>query len=387
MDSKPRLDSVRIGVALAVLLPLVAPAAPAPAHEPVAEDVAAEMAEAANRFLASLDDAQRERVLLDFNGQQRTFWHYFPSSMLASQGGRPGLPIKEMSPEQRALAHGLLSTALSHKGYLQAMTIVALEAVLRDMEGGSSARDPEMYHVVVFGKPTTKSTWGWRFEGHHVSVNLTLVDGRHFSATPSFFGSNPARVKQGRLKGVEALAAEQQLARRLVQSLSPEQRKLAVIAEKAPRDIITGAERKVSGERFQPPQGIPFEKLDEQQQKMLRELAGQFVAKYRSEIVDQIDAREPLTLGPGTHFAWAGGFEPGEGHYYRIQTPHYLFEYDNTQAGANHIHTVWRQFDGDFGEDLLRAHYETSPHHQEEQGSRGSGCGSPHKLASPGPMR
>ena len=136
-----------------------------------------------------------------------------------------------------------------------------------------------------------------------------------------------------------------------------------MIAEKAPRDIITGAERSVAGSRFQPPQGVPFEKLDADQQKMLLELVGHFAAKYRKQIVDEIGERTPVIDGRGMHFAWAGGFEPGEGHYYRVQTPHFLFEYDNTQNGANHVHAVWRQFDGDFGEDLLRQHYETSAHH------------------------
>jgi hypothetical protein len=181
--------------------------------------------------------------------------------------------------------------------------------------------------------------------------------------TPSFFGSNPAVVQAGPFEGLETLAPEQQLARELVRSLSPEQRKLAVIAEKAPRDIITGVERNVVSSRFQPPRGVPFEKLNGQQQETLLKLVGKFAAKYRKTILDEVGRRTPILEGRGRHFAWAGGVEPGEGHYYRIQTPHFLFEYDNTQNGANHIHAVWRQFDGDFGADLLRRHYETSPHH------------------------
>jgi hypothetical protein len=245
------------------------------------------------------------------------------------------------------------------------MTIIALEAILRDLEDGNPARDPEMYHVAVYGKPSTKDTWGWSFEGHHLSVNLTLVEGQRFCVTPSFFGSNPAVVQAGPFKGLDTLASEQQLARELVRSLTPEQRNLAVIAEKAPRDIVSGAERNVAKSQFQPPQGISFEKLNAKQQEMLLNLVRQFAAKYRTQILKQIGQRTPIIEGRGMHFAWAGGFEPGEGHYYRIQTPHFLFEYDNTQNGANHIHTVWRQFDGDFGEDLLRRHYETSPHHKE----------------------
>ena len=334
------------------------------------DEVAGEMAGAARRLIASLDDGQRERVTIDFESPERTFWHYFPSTMLESRGGRPGLPIKEMTPEQRVLAHALVSTALSHKGYRQSMTIISLEAVLRDLENGNSARDPQLYHVAVFGEPSTEKTWGWCFEGHHLSINVTLVDGQRFRVTPSFFGSNPAKVRQGRLEGVEVLAVEQHLARRLVRSLSPEQRKAAVIAAEAPRDILTGADRKVDRGRFQPPQGIPFEKLDQRQRKMLFELVNEFAAKYRPPIVEQIDGRTPIADGRGMHFAWAGGFEPGRGHYYRVQTPEFLFEYDNTQAGANHIHAVWRQFDGDFGDDLLGAHYESAHHHRHDHAHR-----------------
>jgi len=358
-----RLDSCRYG---ALLLSLLLGSSLARSAPVLADDVAVEMAAAADRLIMSLDDEQRERAVLDFESPKRTFWHYFPSTMLESRGGRPGLPLKEMTPEQRMATHALLSTALSHKGYQQATTIVMLEAVLRDLEDGNPMRDPQLYHVAVFGEPSTEKTWGWCFEGHHLSINLTLVDGQRFCVTPSFFGSNPAKVKQGRFQGVEVLATEQNLARRLVRSLSPEQRMSAVIAAEAPRDVLTSADRNVSQDRFQPPQGIPFEKLNGQQQEMLIELVGEFAAKYRPPIIDQIDGQTPIGDGPGMHFAWAGSFEPGQGHYYRIQTPDFLFEYDNTQDGANHIHAVWRQFDGDFGDDLLRVHYETSQHHQHD---------------------
>ena len=337
------------------------------ADDVVADDVVAEIVRAADRFIMSLDDGQREQAVLDFGNPKRTFWHYFPSTMLQSQGGRPGLSMKEMTPGQRVLAHSLVSAALSHKGYQQAMTIVSLETVLRDLENGNPARDPELYHVAVFGKPSTEKTWGWCFEGHHLSINVTLVDGRRFRVTPSFFGSNPAQARRGRFQGVEVLAVEQHLARRLARSLSPEQRKSAVIATKAPRDILTGADREVSRSRFQPPQGIPFEKLNEQQQKMLLKLVSEFALKYRPTIIDQIDRQTRIANGRNMHFAWAGGFEPGQGHYYRIQTAEFLFEYDNTQGGANHVHAVWRQFDGDFGDDLLRTHYDTARHHRHAQ--------------------
>jgi hypothetical protein len=322
------------------------------------------MAEAARRLLKSLDDQQRKQVCIEFDTERRTFWHYVPDSMLESQGGRRGLAIKKMSAEQRVLVHALLNTALSHRGYLQSMTIMMLESILRDLENGNPTRDPELYHLAIHGEPSTSKTWGWSFEGHHLSVNLTLVDGQRFSVTPSFFGSNPAVVPSGPFKGLDTLESEQKLARALVRSLTPDQRNLALIAAQAPRDIVTGADREVLERQFQPAQGIPFDKLNTQQQQMLLDLVRHYAAKYRSQIIDQIGQRTPIIDGRGMYFAWAGGVASGEGHYYRIQTPHFLFEYDNTQNGANHIHAVWRQFDGDFGADLLRHHYQTSPHHK-----------------------
>ncbi len=331
---------------------------PATAH-----DVPAEMTEAASRFLKSLKEEQRTKVAIPFEGDKRVSWHFIPSSMMDARGGRRGLPMKEMTPEQTTLAHGLLNTALSHKGHLQSMTIMALEAVLRDIENGNPARDPAMYHVAVYGTPSTEKSWGWSVEGHHLSVNVMLVDGQHFSVTPSFFGSNPAIVQSGPFKGLDTLAAEQHLARELVNSLSTEQRKAAIIAEKAPSDVVTGAQRQVGKSQFDPPQGIAYDKLTDEQQEKLLNLVRQFAGKYRTPILEQIQQRAPIDDGKEMYFAWAGSLEPGKGHYYRIQTPRYLFEYDNTQNGANHVHAVWRQFDGDFGEDLLRHHYENSPHH------------------------
>lgn len=335
-------------------------ATPVTAHD----NVPAEMVSAAAHFLQSLDAGQREKVVIPFDSDRRQAWHFIPSSMMDAHGGRRGLPMKEMSPSQRLLAHGLLSTALSHPGYLQAVSIMALESVLRDLENGNAARDSEMYHVSIHGTPASDKTWGWSFEGHHLSVNLTLVEGQRFAVTPSFFGSNPAIVPSGAQQGQQVLAAEQELARALMRSLSEEQRKLAVIAEQAPSDIITGADRKVLRERIGSPQGIPFSALSETQQKQLLALVDQFANKYRRPIVEQIEQRVPLADGKDMVFAWAGGWEPGQGHYYRIQTPAFLFEYDNTQNNANHVHAVWRQFDGDFGEDLLRKHYETSHDHE-----------------------
>ena len=250
---------------------------------------------------------------MPFDADKRQAWHYIPSSMMDAQGGRRGLELKRMTPQQRLFAIGLLNTALSHHGQLQATTIMALETVLRDIENGNPARDSEMYHVAIYGTPAADRTWGWSFEGHHLSVNLMLIDGTRFSVTPSFWGSNPAVVKTGPLEGLDTLAVEQQLARELARSLTDQQKQKAVIAQNAPRDVITAAKRKVDRGDFDPPQGIPFGELDASQQEMLLRLVREYALKYRQPIVDQIAQRAPIIDGNGMVFAWAGGMEPGKG--------------------------------------------------------------------------
>ena len=268
-----------------------------------------------------------------------------------------------MTPRQRAFAHALLRSSLSQKAYRQSVTIIALESVLHDLENKNPKRDPKLYYVSIFGEPSPRDTWAWRFEGHHLSINVTLVNGKLISVTPSFYGANPAHVKAGPLEGTRVLAAEEDLARRLVQSLSDEQKKQAIIAVNAPRDIITRQKRKANKGAFLPAKGIRFERLTGDQQAMLRQLVDEYVSKYRPAIIAQIDKRRKIFDGKEMVFAWAGGLQPGQGHYYRVQTPTFLFEYDNTQNKANHVHSVWRHFDGDFGADLLRQHYEAAHSH------------------------
>ncbi|MCA9103545.1 MAG: DUF3500 domain-containing protein [Planctomycetales bacterium] len=323
-----------------------------------AHDPAEEMAEAASRLLQSLNEQQREQAVYTFTDDQRQNWHYLPDSFIKPDGTRYGLPLEQMTAAQQALAYGLVSSGLSHRGYLTAMTITSLEEVLHELENGNPIRRPELYYVTVFGTPGDAQTWGWRFEGHHLSVNVTIVDGKLFSVTPSFFGSNPAVVPQGPRAGLRTLADEELLARALVKSLSPEQQKTAVIEVDAPDDIITSESRNVDRGAFTPPRGVASSDLNDEQCKALLALIRAYAERFRPEIVVQIDQRTQLFDLGDVYFAWAGGLEPGDRHYYRVQTPVFLIEYDNTQNDANHVHAVWRDFDGDFGEDLLRRHYE-----------------------------
>ena len=345
---------------LVVCLCLTTAANLANAHEP-----AAEMATAAQRFLDALDEKQRKDVVYEMSDEERRNWHFVPDKFIRPDGVRYGLAMETMSAEQKSLAYALVNAGLSHRGYLTAMTIMSLEKILHDLENGNPIRRPELYYVTIFGTPGDEQAWGWRFEGHHLSLNFTIVDGELYSVTPSFFGSNPGIVKEGPRQGLWTLRDEEQMARDLMKSLSDKQRQAATLSDTAPDDILTREERKADRGLFSPGEGVAFVDLDPAQQKALLALVKVYAERFRPEIVDQINARTKLFDLADVRFAWAGGTEAGEGHYYRVQTPKFLFEYDNTQNNANHVHAVWRDFDGDFGDDLLRKHYDE--HHAKQR--------------------
>jgi hypothetical protein len=312
-----------------------------------------EMADAANHFLAALSPEQRAKATFEFKSDERQNWHFIPKQ-------RNGLPFKELAPAQNKLAQALLASGMSARGYIKATTIMSLEQVLKDMEKGSGpTRDPDLYFVSVFGKPGEKATWGWRVEGHHLAINFTIVNGEHISATPSFMGSNPAEIKEGARRGLRVLADEELVARELVKSLDGAQRKLAVFADTAPKDIITSAVRKAKPLEEV---GLISAKMTSGQRELLQKLIKEYLYRHRSEIADRDLAKIDTAGLDRIYFAWAGGLEPGQGHYYRVQGPSFLLEYDNVQNNNNHIHAVWRDFESDFGEDLLRKHYEQVKH-------------------------
>lgn len=317
-----------------------------------AEKAGADMAKAAEKFLASLDPVQQAKASFALNSDERRNWHFVPKARL-------GLPLKEMTESQRELARGLLRSGLSQRGYAEATTIMSLELVLFDMEKKNPKRDPELYYFSVFEKPGRTNNWGWRVEGHHVSINFTIANGEEISTTPFFLGSNPGEVKEGARKGVRVLGNEEDLGRRLVQSLTPEQKKIAIIATNAPKEIFTSNARQVKPLE---PVGLAQAQMSKNQRELLIQLIKEYLFRTRPEIA-QADMAEIERAGVGAiTFAWAGGLERGEPHYYRVQGSTFLLEYDNTQNNANHVHTVWRDFRNDFGEDLLRQHYEQSPH-------------------------
>lgn len=314
------------------------------AHTP-----AEEMAEAASRFLAALTPEQKAKCTFELKDDERLNWHFIPRE-------RKGIAFGELDSAQRNLAHGLLASGLSQRGYLKATTIISLEEILKSVEQGRGpVRDAERYFVSIFGTPHAEKAWGWRVEGHHLSLNFTVAGGANIAVTPSFLGSNPAEVRSGPRKGLRTLAAEEDLARQLVQALDEEQRRVAVYTNTAPADIITGADRKA---RLLSPTGLSAAKLTREQSEVLWALIKEYVYRHRHEVADE-DLKKIQAAGlDKLSFAWAGGLEKGQPHYYRIQGPTFLMEYDNTQNGANHIHAVWRDLESDFGEDLLRKHYD-----------------------------
>jgi len=308
------------------------------------------MTETANRFLAALSPEQRAKATFQFADDERMDWHYIPKE-------RKGLPLREMTPYQKHLASALLASGLSQTAYIKAVTIMSLEDVLKIMENDNGEhRNPEKYHFTVFGTPADTGTWGWRVEGHHLSQNYTVANGQVVDG-PSFFGSNPAEVRQGPRKGLRVLSAEDDMGFELIRALDEPLQKIAIVNSKAYADILSAAKRNaaLAGQ----PTGLSAARLNTKEFDLLRALAELYARNLPDELahrrMEQIDR-----AGRNAYFAWAGGVNPGDPHYYRIQTSTFLIELDDTQDNANHIHSVWRDLRDDFGGDLLKAHYETS---------------------------
>lgn len=308
------------------------------------------MSDAAKNFLNSLTPEQKAKAVMPLNDEERMNWFYTPVP-------RKGLPLKEMTTAQQKLAFALLNAGLSQRGFIKATSIMSLEDVLRVMENGKGpTRDPDLYFFSIFGEPSESGTWGYRVEGHHVSQNFTIVNGKVIGA-PSFFGTNPAEVREGPRKGLRVLAREEDLGRDLVQSLNPDQLKTAMVDQKAYGDILTTNSRQAALKGQ--PSGLQASKMNASQKEMLQHLLDEYANNVPEELA-QAREEQIKKSGANLYFAWAGGTHPGDPHYYRIQSSSFLVEYDDTQNNANHIHSVWRDFDGDFGRDLLKEHYQAS---------------------------
>ena len=338
------------------LLLLAASLMPVPPST-AADALSERLAGAASAFLATLAPAERAKVQLAFDSDERFNWFYIPKD-------REGLPLKQMSPAQQKAALHLIETGLSQKGYSKAQAIRALDLVLAEIEKDPVRRDPEKYYLTLFGEPSPTGTWGMRWEGHHVSLHWTLVNGVAIATTPQFFGSNPAEVRDGPQKGTRVLHAEEDLGRALVTSLAAEQRAVAVLSPKAPDDILTTNTRKAA---IQENAGLAYKAMTPAQRGMLLSLIEEYASTQPKALAAERVAKLKKAGLDEVKFAWMGGIEKGALHYYRVQGPTFLIEYDCVQNEGNHIHAVWRDFDGDFGVDLLEQHYKKSAHHHGQQ--------------------
>jgi len=313
------------------------------------------MRQAAERLLAAVPESARAKITRPFDDRDRLDWHYTPRS-------RNGAALKELDARGREAVHALLKTALSAAGYRKAVNIIELELILREIETFGLMRDPERYHLTIYGAPDPKAAWGWRFEGHHLSLNFTLAGDRAAADAPSFFGANPATVpknaKFGTKQGMRVLGAEEDEARALLASFDAAQRREAVFDARTYGDIVTGNADKVdpTSDALRPV-GIAGAKLDEKQRAQLLKLIEVYAGSFEAGLAQARLARVREGGVEEIRFGWAGPIERGKPHYYRIQGPRFLIEFDASQNDGNHVHTVWRDFSGDFGRDLLRQHY------------------------------
>jgi hypothetical protein len=343
-----RFTSIRVVMAAVLMAALAAGAVIS------AQRTSNAMATAATRFLDSLTPEQRKQAAFQLESAEYVRWNFIPDETFPRQG----LTFKDMTEPQRKLAHELLKSGLSDRGYLTYTAIIQLENILRAIEGGiKMARDPEVYHFSVFGQPSANGTWGWRVEGHHVSLRFTVVKGRIISSTPSFAGANPAEVRDGPQKGQRTLAILEDSARDLVTALDTTQRTTAIISATAPNDILTNNKLDISPLS---PAGLTASSMTPAQRDLLMKVldayAGLMTPEVAADRLAKIKAAGIEKIG----FAWAGPIERGQRYYYRVQGPTFLIELDNTQGNGNHVHSVWRDFQGDFGRDVLREHIKTA---------------------------
>jgi hypothetical protein len=293
--------------------------------------------------LNSLTPQQALQVKFGYDDAERLNWHFIPRV-------RKGLPIRDLEGEPLRRAQALLQSGLSPAGYAQAMDIMGLEEILYLLEPGERAerrerRDPRKYYFSVFGTPELTGTWGWRIEGHHISLNFSVKDGQVVSSTPEFFGANPGSIEAGPGRSIRVLAPEEDLARQILKSASPEQLKVLWVDKKAPDDLRGGG---VAQPENTPAVGLKAGDMTADQKALLAQVMTEYLKNMPSDVEqkrrDEVNAAGVDNL----YFAWWGDQERNERHYYRIQGPTFIIEYNNTQNQANHVHSMWRQLAGDF---------------------------------------
>jgi hypothetical protein len=314
------------------------------------EPAGIKMARAAETFLGRLDREQRARAIFPFEDEERLHWHFIPLQYDRNTPRRKGMRLEQMDAEQRAAALDLLRAGTSSDGYIKATTIMSLETILHELEkGGSAVRNPGWYFFTIFGTPSRTGRWGWRVEGHHLSLNFVVDGGKVVSATPAFFGANPAVAKAGPRKGTRVLPEAEDLARELTQTLTDDQRRTARQEKQFP-EVQGGSRAPAVSE----PKGLPGSKMTREQQALLLRLLESYARRLPAD-VGESEMSEVRSNGlDQVYFAYAGELKDGSPHTYRIQGPTVLVEFLNVQSDsagnpANHIHSVWRNIRGDFG--------------------------------------
>ena len=308
------------------------------------------MLDACSSLLESLSPDQRSVTTYPYLDGERIFWYYPPLN-------RHGLPLRDMDADQRGLAYRLMATGLTDSSYERAKLIIDHESVLGPLEKEegriSFVRDPELYYFTVFGEPGGEDPWGWRVEGHHVSLHFSVWKGEVISTTPFFFGANPAEVRKGPKKGLRILDTREDLAFELMDSMDAGQRSKAIIYDQAPWDILTYNSSKAS---LPAEEGLSVPKMSGTQREILLSLVTEYVNQVRPELAEPKLAELREEGFERMHWAWGGPVDMGQAHYYRIHGGNFVVEFDNRQNGANHIHSVWRDVENDFAEDVMREH-------------------------------
>ena len=311
----------------------------------------------AQAFASSLTDAQRTVGRFPFDAEERYTFNFVPMV-------RGGVALGDMTDAQRQQADALLKAALSASGYATARRIIAHEDILRELErergvSNYQRRNPNLYYLAVFGDPSPSGRWGWRFEGHHLSVNVTQGGSDGDVVAPLFFGANPARVPSGPQVGLRILAAEEDVARALLASFDGAARAKVIIAPETTNEIVTKNAPKVDGLSFE---GVAAGDMTPGQRTQLRALIDVYAQRLSPREAASQLARIDAAGFEKVYFAWAGSVDVGQKHYYRVHGPSFLIEYDNSQNDANHIHSVWRDLERDYGGDLLRKHLAQHKH-------------------------
>lgn len=305
-------------------------------------------------FLKSLDREQLKKAQLPFNDMSRQVWHFLPGQMWP----RAGIMMKDLNRTQKQQVFILLRQHLSEAGFEKIMSIIDLEKVQAKMGQDQEMRDSEKYFVAIYGDPINDKLWAWSFEGHHISLNFTITD-KKVSMAPRFLGASPAVIPSGNRMGERTLAAEDDMGLELINSMSTEQRIKTIFSTQPYYEIVTSNATEVGPLS---PVGIKMNELNKDQQIHLKKLITEYLSAMPEALAAQRMKQIEQEDFDQIRFAWAGATKLGDGHYYRIQGLTFLIEFDNTVGNANHIHTIWRDFDGDFGKDIIKEHYLDDSH-------------------------